>query len=76
MRRSQCRIKGLGQFCPVNSLIVQLSGRSTLSFYGLLFYFILCMFIMLLLRLEFGFLKHAFSKISHVFFFHLKISSK
>lgn len=64
MRHSQCRTKGLGLFCPVNALIGQLSGRSTLSFYGLVFYFILRMFVMLLLLAEFGFLKHSFHKTS------------
>lgn len=73
MRHSQCRIKGLGLFCPVNSLIGQLSGRSTLSFYGLVFYFILCMFIMLHLLAEFRFLKHSFCKTSYIFFFTSKL---
>lgn len=64
MRHSQCRIKRPGLFCPVNSLIGQLSGRSTLLFYGLIFYCILCMLIMLLLLDGFGFLKHSFHKTS------------
>lgn len=64
MRHSQCRIKRLGLFCPVNSLIGQLSGRNTLLFYGLIFYCILCMLIMLLLLDEFGFLKYCFHKTS------------
>lgn len=64
MRHSQCRIKRLGLFCPVNSLIGQLSGKSTLLFYGLIFYYILCMLIMLLLLDEFGFLKPSFCKTS------------
>lgn len=75
MRRWQCRIKGLGLFCPVNSQIGQLSGRSILLFYGLVFYFILCMFIMLLLLAEPGFQKHSFRKTSYIFF-RLKISNK
>lgn len=68
MRHSQCRIKGLGLFCPVNSLIGQLSARSTLLVYGLVSYFILCIFLMLLLLAEFGFLKHSFHKTIYIFF--------
>lgn len=74
MRHSQRRIRGRGLFCPVNSLTGQLAGRSTLSFYGLVFYLVLCMVIGLLLQTEFGFLKHLFCKTSYFFFFSSKFS--
>lgn len=70
MRHSQRRIRGRG-------LTGQLAGRSTLSFYGLVFYLVLCMVIGLLLQTEFGFLKHLFCKTSYFFFFFpLKVLSK